>query len=77
MAGAAALGPGSIRVAVATPGKSLFDRLTDPRIQLGEPARLTDPVPDWLVFPCSQNLGFLDRVAELPLASWLRSAPAC
>ena len=63
-------------MAVATPGKSLFDRLTDPRIQLGEPARLTDPVPDWLVFPCSQNLGFLDRVAELPLASWLRSAPA-
>jgi hypothetical protein len=65
-----------IRVAVGAPGKTLFKRLTDRRIRVCRSPGLVDPTPDWVVFPCSQDLAFLEHAQDLPWASWFRSKGA-
>ena len=38
--------------------------------------QLIDPVPDWVVFPCSQDLAFLKHAHDLPWAAWLQAKGA-
>lgn len=62
-----------IRVAVGSPGKTLFKLLTDGRIRVCRSPQLVDPVPDWVVFPCSQDLAFLKQAHDLPWATWFQA----
>jgi hypothetical protein len=62
-----------IRVAVGSPGKTLFKLVTDPRLRVCRSPQLIDPTPDWVVFPCSQDIAFLKHARDLPLATWFRT----
>ena len=67
-------GPGSIRVAIGSPGKTLFERLSDPRVEKLGALPPTESLADWVVFPCSQDMEFLKDVSAPLLKTWLASA---
>ena len=62
-----------VRLTFGAPGKTLFKWLTDARIRIHSSPDLADPVPDWVVLPCSQDLSCLEQARDLPWAAWLKA----